>query len=134
MNIGLIGPGDIGSVIVRKLRDAGYPVKMANARGPESLKALAAKTGAILVILEQVVQDDDMIFIFVALIVFYSVDAVTIAESWRQQPGSPVYCTNPTKEELQLWLKSRPFFTCHRPREWIESVLPNKGCGLPSPN
>lgn len=36
---------------------------------------------------------------------FDSVDAGTIAESWRQQPGSPVYCTNPTKEELQLWLK-----------------------------
>src|SRR3989454_12748776 len=63
MNIGLIGPGDIGSVIVRKLRDAGYPVKMANARGPESLKALAAKTGAIPVILEQVVQDVDVLFL-----------------------------------------------------------------------
>jgi len=36
---------------------------------------------------------------------FDSVDAGTIAESWRQQPDSPVYCTNPTKEELQLWLK-----------------------------
>ena len=47
MNIGLIGPGDIGSVIVTKLRDAGYSVKMANERGPESLKDLAAKTGAI---------------------------------------------------------------------------------------
>src|ERR1700751_2160837 len=32
---------------------------------------------------------------------FDSVDAGTIAESWRQQPGSPVYCVNPTKEELQ---------------------------------
>ena len=37
---------------------------------------------------------------------FDSVDAGTIAESWRQQPGSPVYCTNPTKEELKLWLKN----------------------------
>src|SRR5258706_10745265 len=36
---------------------------------------------------------------------FDSVDAGTIAESWRQQPGSPVYCTNPTQEELQLLLK-----------------------------
>src|SRR5258705_2094349 len=36
---------------------------------------------------------------------FDSVDAGTIAESWRQQPGSPVYCTNPTKEELRLWLR-----------------------------
>jgi len=37
---------------------------------------------------------------------FDSVDAGTIAESWRQQPGSPVYCVNPTKEELQKWLKN----------------------------
>jgi predicted dinucleotide-binding enzyme len=32
MNFGVIGPGNIGEVIVRKLRDAGYPVKMANSR------------------------------------------------------------------------------------------------------
>src|SRR5437870_4716231 len=63
MNFGVIGTGNIGEVIVRKLRDAGYPVKMANARGPESLKDLAAKTGAIPVSVEQVVQDVDMLFI-----------------------------------------------------------------------
>ena len=207
MNIGVIGPGDIGEAIIRKLRDAGYPVKMANSRGPESLKDLAAKTGAIPASVEQVVQDVDMLFIavpqkaipelpkgllnkakqetividvgnyypfrdgridelengltesvwverqigwpvvkvlntviakalaeagrpagsrdrvafpisgdnskakdIVAQLInrigFDSVDAGTIAESWRQQPGSPVYCTNPTKEELQLWLKN----------------------------
>src|SRR5246127_1691965 len=207
MNIGVIGPGNIGEVIVRKLTDAGYPVKMANSRGPESLKDLGAKTGAIPVSLEQVVQDVDVLFLVVpqkaitelpkgllnkarketividvgnyypfrdgridelengltesvwverqigrpvikvlnsviakALaeagrptgsrdrvafpisgdnpkakeivaqlidrIGFDSVDAGTIAESWRQQPGSPVYCTNPTKEELELWLKT----------------------------
>lgn len=33
-NIGVIGTGEIGAVIVRKLRDAGYPVKMANSKGP----------------------------------------------------------------------------------------------------
>src|ERR1700755_1699831 len=206
MNFGVIGPGDIGEVIIRKVRDAGYPVKMANSRGPESLKDLATKTGAIPASLEQVVRDVDMLFIVVpqkaipelpkglfskarsetividvgnyypfrdgridelengltesvwverqigrpvvkalntipskALMAagrpagsrdpvalpisgdnpkakeivaqlidrigFDSVDAGTIAESWRQQPGSPVYCTNPTKEELQLLLR-----------------------------
>src|SRR6266516_233816 len=194
MNIGVIGPGDIGEVIIRKLRDA------------ESLRGLAAKTGAMPVSVEQVVQNVDILFIVVpqkaipklpkgllnkaqkeAIVIdvanyypfrdgrideiqngltesvwverqigrpvvkllntipskalmaagriarsrdrvalpisgdntkakeivaqlidrigFDSVDAGTIAESWRQQPGSPVYCTNPTKEELQLWLK-----------------------------
>ena len=65
MNFGVIGPGDIGEVIIRKLRDAGYPVKMANSRGPESLKYLATKTGGIPASLEQVVQDVDMLFIVV---------------------------------------------------------------------
>jgi len=65
MNIGVIGPGDIGEVIVRKLRDADYPVKMANSRGPESLRGLAAKTGAMPVSVEQVVQNVDILFIVV---------------------------------------------------------------------
>ena len=65
MNFGVIGPGDIGEVIIRKLRDASYPVKMANSRGPESLKDLATKTGGIPASLEQVVQDVDMLFIVV---------------------------------------------------------------------
>src|SRR5437868_13437136 len=207
MNIGMIGTVDISEVIIRKLRDTGYPVKMANARGPVSLKDLAANTGVIPRSVETVVQDVDMLFIVVpqkaipelpkgllkkakketividvgnyyswrdgrideiesgltdsawvekqigrpvikvlnsivakalagagrptgsrdrvALpisgnnpkakeivaqlidrIGFDSVDVGTIAESWRQQPGSPVYCINPTKEELQQLLKN----------------------------
>src|ERR1700730_16980227 len=65
MNFGVIGPGNIGEVIVRKLRDQGYPVKIANSRVPESLKDLGAKTGAIPVSLEQVVQDVDVLFLVV---------------------------------------------------------------------
>src|SRR2546426_1030835 len=120
MNIGMIGTGDIGEVIIRKLRDAGYPVKMANARGPESLKDLAANTGAIPVSVEQVVQDVDMLFIVVpqkaipelpkGLLKKAKKETIVIDVgnyySWRQQPGSPVYCVNPTKEELQQWLKN----------------------------
>ena len=63
MNIGLIGPGEIGAVIVRKLRDAGHSVKMANSKEPDSLRDLAAKTGAIPVSIEQVVQNVDIVFI-----------------------------------------------------------------------
>jgi predicted dinucleotide-binding enzyme len=206
-NMGVIGTGDIGGAIIKKLRDAGYPVKMANSKGPDSLRELAAKTGARPVSVEKVVQDVDILFIAlpqkafpvlpkgllnkarketvvidvgnyypwrdgrideiesgltdsawvekqigrpvvkalnsivykalagagqppgsrdrVALpisgdnpkakeivaqlldrIGFDSVDAGTIAESWRQQPGSPCYCINPTKRELQQSLKN----------------------------
>ena len=207
MNIGVIGTGDIGAVILRKLRYASYPVKMANSKGPDSLGKLAAETGAKPVSVEEVVQDVDVLFIAipqkaipelpkgllnkakkeiividvgnyypfrddrideiengltdsawvekqigrpvikalnsivsnalaeagrpagsrdrVALPIsgdnpkakeivvqiidrfgFDTVDAGTIAASWRQQPGSPIYCTNPTKEELQKWIKN----------------------------
>src|SRR6201987_2578257 len=207
MNIGVIGTGQIGEVIIRKLRGAGYRVKMANARDPESLKDFAAKTGATPVSVEGVVQNVDILFfalpqkafpmlpkgllniarketividvgnyypwrdgrideiengltestwvekqvgrpvvkvlnsiVYKALaeagrptgsrdrvslpisgdnrkakemvaqlldrIGFDAVDAGTIAESWRQQPGSPAYCINPTKEELQQRLKN----------------------------
>src|SRR5882762_5445142 len=63
MNIGIIGTGQIGEVIIRKLTGVGYPVKMANSRGPESLKDLAADTGAIPVSVEEVVQDVDILFL-----------------------------------------------------------------------
>src|SRR5258708_19951767 len=36
---------------------------------------------------------------------FDSVDAGTIVGSWRQQPGSPVYCPNPPKQKLQFCLR-----------------------------
>jgi len=63
MNVGVIGTGDIGAVIVKKLRDTGYPVKMANSKGPDSLRELSAKTGAIPVSVEEVVQDVDILFL-----------------------------------------------------------------------
>jgi NADPH:quinone reductase-like Zn-dependent oxidoreductase len=31
---------------------------------------------------------------------FYAFDAGTLAESWRQQPGAPGYCTDFTREEM----------------------------------
>jgi predicted dinucleotide-binding enzyme len=35
---------------------------------------------------------------------FDAVDAGVLAESWRQQPGSPVYCTDRTRDEMPDWL------------------------------
>ncbi|WP_075004348.1 NADPH-dependent F420 reductase [Stigmatella aurantiaca] len=37
---------------------------------------------------------------------FDAVDAGTLAESWRQQPGAPSYCTDLTREELPAALAS----------------------------
>jgi predicted dinucleotide-binding enzyme len=42
-----------------------------------------------------------------------AVDAGPLADSWRQQPGAPVYCTDPSSAEIGSALKSdeRDFVT-----------------------
>ena len=46
MNIGIIGAGNIGGTLARRLIDLGHTVSIANSRGPESLTALAEESGA----------------------------------------------------------------------------------------
>jgi len=46
MKIGIIGAGNIGSTLTRRLTSLGHQVSVANSRGPETLADLARKTGA----------------------------------------------------------------------------------------
>ena len=46
MNIGIIGAGHIGSALAVRLTSLGHSVRIANSRGPETLKDVAQKTGA----------------------------------------------------------------------------------------
>ncbi len=46
MKIGIIGAGQIGGTLTRRLAKLGHQVSVANSRGPESLAALAKETGA----------------------------------------------------------------------------------------
>src|ERR1700752_1579069 len=46
MNISIIGAGHIGGALTRRFSALGHKVFVANSRGPESLAALAAETGA----------------------------------------------------------------------------------------
>jgi predicted dinucleotide-binding enzyme len=46
MKIGIIGAGNIGGNLTRRLTALGHDVSVANSRGPETLKALADETGA----------------------------------------------------------------------------------------
>ncbi len=46
MRIGVIGAGSMGGILARHLVRLGHRVSIANARGPESLTALAAEIGA----------------------------------------------------------------------------------------
>jgi 8-hydroxy-5-deazaflavin:NADPH oxidoreductase len=46
MKIGIIGAGQIGGTLTRRLTAIGHEVVVANSRGPETLSALAKETGA----------------------------------------------------------------------------------------
>jgi predicted dinucleotide-binding enzyme len=46
MKIAIIGAGNIGGTLTRRLAALGHDVSVANSRGPETLRALAEETGA----------------------------------------------------------------------------------------
>ena len=67
MNIGIIGAGNIGGTLTRRLAALGHHVKVANSRGPESLTALAAETGAQAVSVKDAVRGVDLVVVTIPL-------------------------------------------------------------------
>ena len=63
MNIGIIGAGFIGGVLARRLTRIGHHVTIANSRGPGTLGAVAAETGATPGIVEQAPQVQELIIV-----------------------------------------------------------------------
>lgn len=65
MKIGIIGAGNIGALVAKKLDAAGHHVKLANSRGPESLADTVAGTDIQAVAAEAAVQDAEVIILSV---------------------------------------------------------------------
>lgn len=63
MDIRIIGSGNIGSTLARQLTVLGHQVSIADSRGPDSLAALAAETGATAVTVEQASRAQDVVII-----------------------------------------------------------------------
>lgn len=61
MKIGIIGAGNIGATIARKLAAAGHSVKLAGAEGPDEIREKAAKIGAVPVTAQDAVKDVEAI-------------------------------------------------------------------------
>jgi predicted dinucleotide-binding enzyme len=220
MKIGVIGTGNMGNVIIRKLITAGHNLKIANSRGPETLKDYAIEVGAQAVAVEDTVKDVDVVFLaipnknladlpkglfekvrqgtvvidtlnyypfrdgqiedldngmaesewvskrikypviksfntmfahsmlrneihsvsgerialpvsgddlkskeivaeLIESIGFNAVDIGTIAQSWTQEPGSPLYCTDLTKREILFWYPKTKRGLLHSRREQL---------------
>ena len=63
MKIGIIGAGHIGGALTRRLTQLGHDVTVANSRGPESLKALAAETGARAATVSEAARDKEVVIV-----------------------------------------------------------------------
>jgi len=63
MKIGIIGAGNIGGTLARRLAALGHDVSIANSRGPASLAAFAKETGARAVSVEQAARSGDVVII-----------------------------------------------------------------------
>jgi predicted dinucleotide-binding enzyme len=63
MKIGIIGAGNIGGTLTRRLTALGHSVVVANSRGPETLAGLAAETGATAVPVAEAAKGRDLIIV-----------------------------------------------------------------------
>lgn len=63
MKIGIIGAGSIGATLARKLAANGHQVKLANSKGPDSIRDLARDLGAVAVTTSQALTDVEVIIL-----------------------------------------------------------------------
>ena len=63
MKIGIIGAGNIGGTLTRRLRALGHEVLVANSRGPETLRELAKETGAIAVTAKEAARAGEVVIV-----------------------------------------------------------------------
>ena len=63
MRIGIIGAGQIGGTLTRRLTALGHQVFVANSRGPETLAPLAAETGATAVTVREAARSGELVIV-----------------------------------------------------------------------
>ncbi|MFI1486431.1 NADPH-dependent F420 reductase [Streptomyces sp. NPDC020747] len=67
MKIGIIGAGNIGGNLTRRLTALGHDVSVANSRGPGTLTALAEETGATPVPVEEAARGAEVVVVTIPL-------------------------------------------------------------------
>jgi predicted dinucleotide-binding enzyme len=67
MKIGIIGAGNIGGNLTRRLTALGHDVSVANSRGPQTLKELAEETGATPVTVGEAARGAEIVVVTVPL-------------------------------------------------------------------
>ncbi|WP_396836928.1 NADPH-dependent F420 reductase [Mycobacterium sp. ITM-2016-00317] len=91
MKIGIIGAGNIGGTLTRRLRALGHDVAVANSRSPETLSALAEETGATPVWAADAAADADRVIISIPQ---KNVPDLADGIVDKRKPDAPVIETN----------------------------------------
>ncbi|MBZ9650084.1 NAD(P)-binding domain-containing protein [Sphingobium sp. 3R8] len=76
MKIGIIGAGNIGATLARKLVDAGHDVKIANSKGPDTLADIAKDTGAQAVTKEDAVKNVDTVILSIPFLSYQTLTSL----------------------------------------------------------
>jgi predicted dinucleotide-binding enzyme len=63
MKIAIIGAGQIGGTLTRRLSALGHDVRVSNSRGPETLAGLASETGATAVPVTEAARDAGVVVV-----------------------------------------------------------------------
>jgi predicted dinucleotide-binding enzyme len=91
MQISIIGAGQIGGTLTRRLTALGHTVRVANSRDPETLADLAGETGATAVWASEVAQDADLVIVSIPQ---KAVPDLAPGILSAAKPGAPVIETN----------------------------------------
>jgi predicted dinucleotide-binding enzyme len=91
MRIAIIGAGNIGGTLTRRLAALGHEVRVANSRAPETLADLATESGATAVWAAQAAEDADLVIVSIPQ---KNVPDLAPGIVSAAKPGAPVIETN----------------------------------------
>lgn len=91
MKIGIIGAGQIGGTLTRRLRSLGHEVRVSNSRDPQTLAELAEETGATAVWAADAAEDADVVIVSIPQ---KNVPDLAPGILSAAKPGAPVIETN----------------------------------------
>ena len=91
MKVGIIGAGQIGGTLTRRLRELGHDVNVSNSRSPDTLADLATETGAKAVWAKDAAADADLVIVSIPQ---KNVPDLADGIVDARKPGAPVIETN----------------------------------------
>ncbi|KQU52251.1 NADP oxidoreductase [Rhodococcus sp. Leaf278] len=91
MKIGIIGSGQIGGTLTRRLAALGHEVRFSNSRDPETLADLAAETGATAVWAADAAEDADLVILSIPQ---KNVPDLAPGITGARKAGAPIIETN----------------------------------------